>query len=313
MSGMGHQIHDDEPDTSEATLRALLQAECSQWSDLPAEYLQTSGTDNAMWRVRVDGGSDVVVRLPRRPRAAGLVAQETALLRALSATRIGTVVSTPRVLHVGEPHEVFPHRWSVLSWLEGTDAWAARNTLDNDLRGLASDLGEAVLAIRDVKDLPAPRRVPGERGGPIESLVARLHWWLDDPRWRAPELVDVDRVKQLAAEALVVDDSPSSCFVHGDLIPGNLLTRAGRLSAIIDWGSAGCGDPAQDLSPAWSVLDSASRRAFRAIVGPDDDAWIRARTIELEHAVGGVLYYVPRDHALGDVMARTLQRILEDE
>ncbi len=310
---MGHQIHDDEPDTSEATLRALLQAECSQWSDLPAEYLQTSGTDNAMWRVRVDGGSDVVVRLPRRPRAAGLVAQETALLRALSATRIGIVVSTPRVLHVGEPLEVFPHRWSVLSWLEGTDAWAARNTLDNDLRGLASDLGEAVLAIREIEDLPAPRRVPGERGGPIEPLVARLYGWLDDPRWRAPELVDVDRVKQLAAEALVVADSPSACFVHGDLIPGNLLTRAGRLSAIIDWGSAGYGDPAQDLSPAWSVLDSASRRAFRAIVGPDDGAWIRARTIELEHAVGGVLYYVPRGHALGDVMARTLRRILEGE
>jgi hypothetical protein len=48
-------------------------------------------------------------------------------------------------------------------------------------------------------------------------------------------------------------------------------------------------------------------------VGPDDSTWVRARTIELQHAVGGVLYYVPRRHALGDVMARTLHRILDDE
>lgn len=44
MSVVGHRIHDDEPDTSEATLRTLLDAECPEWAGLAVEYLRTSGT-----------------------------------------------------------------------------------------------------------------------------------------------------------------------------------------------------------------------------------------------------------------------------
>ncbi len=313
MSVVGHRIHDDEPDTSEPIVRTLLAAECPHWSGLPVAHLQSSGTDNAMWRVRVDGATDVVVRLPRRPRAAEKVAAEAELLRRLSTTRLVSVLSIPTVLHVGEPHEVFPHRWSVFGWVDGSDAWSARAELGDELDGLADDLGEAVLATRELAgDLPAPVRGPGERGGPMEPLVARLERWLDAPRWRASELIDVARVRHLAAESLDVPTSGESCFVHGDLIPGNLLVRSGRLVAIVDWGGAGYGDPAQDLAPAWSVLGSASRQRFREIVQADDAAWVRGRTIELEHAVGGVLYYVPRGHALGDVMATTLSRILDE-
>ena len=87
--------------------------------------------------------------------------------------------------------------------------------------------------------------------------------------------------------------------------------EAGRLSAIIDWGTAGYADPAQDLAPAWAVLDGHSRDIFRQAVDADEATWIRARTFELQHAVAGVLYYIPRRHPLGDVMARTLDRILE--
>jgi aminoglycoside phosphotransferase (APT) family kinase protein len=118
-------------------------------------------------------------------------------------------------------------------------------------------------------------------------------------------------VRRLAAEAREVTGEPVvTGFTHGDLIPGNLLVDEDRLTAVIDWGGAGHGDRAQDLAPAWSVLEGPSRTIFRAAVGADDASWVRGRTFELEHAVGGVLYYVPRRHPLGDVMARTLQRIL---
>lgn len=310
---MRHRIHDDEPDTSEAVVRTLLAAECPQWARLPTEYLHTSGTDNAMWRVRVVDAADVVVRLPRRPRAAENVDAEANLLQRLQASDLPSVVSTPEVLHVGQPHEVFPHQWSVFGWLDGTDAWTGRAELGDDLDGLARDLGEAVLAIRDLTGVvPAPARGPGERGGAIEPLVDRVDRWLDDPQWRAADLVDTAAVRRLAAEALEVEDPAGTTFLHGDLIPGNLLVRSGRLAAILDWGSSGYGDPAQDLAPAWSALNATARRRFREIVGDDDAAWVRARTIELEHAVGGVLYYVPRRHALGDVMAATLDRILSE-
>jgi aminoglycoside phosphotransferase (APT) family kinase protein len=307
------RIHDDEPDTSEATVRALLASECPSWADLSMEYLHSSGTDNAMWRLHGEPGDDLVVRLPRRPHAAEQVAQEMELLGALRTSRLSSIVRTPNVRHVGEPHEVFPHRWSVLDWLDGTDAWFARDTLREPLDALAVDLAEAVLVIGNLAGLPAPDRLPGRRGGPIEAVLHALDRWLDDPQWNAPALIDVAAVRRLAAEALEVANEPVVAgFTHGDLIPGNLLVDDDRLTGIIDWGSAGYGDRAQDLAPAWAVLEAPSRDTFRDAVGADEATWIRARTFELEHAVGGVLYYVPRGQPLGDVMARTLDRILRD-
>jgi aminoglycoside phosphotransferase (APT) family kinase protein len=221
-------------------------------------------------------------------------------------------VNTPTVRHVGEPHDVFPHHWSVLEWIDGSDAWTLRNDLDGRrLDALATDLANAVNMIGTVDIGTVGKRLPGSRGGPLLPLLERLEGWLRSASHNAAELIDVAAVRRLAAEALeVVDEPVVEGFVHGDLIPGNLIVDEGRLSAIIDWGGAGWGDTAQDLAPAWAVLTSFERSAFKEAVGADDAAWIRGRTFELEHAVGGVLYYVPKRHPLGDVMSRTLERIL---
>jgi len=87
---VNERIHDNEPDTGEAVVRSLLQAECPHWANAPIEYLRTSGTDNAMWRLRVDHGPDLVVRLPRRPGAAAGVLQEVAVLQRIEGS-LGSV------------------------------------------------------------------------------------------------------------------------------------------------------------------------------------------------------------------------------
>jgi aminoglycoside phosphotransferase (APT) family kinase protein len=166
-----------------------------------------------------------------------------------------------------------------------------------------------VAAIGEITGIGVPLRRPGQRGGPLRPLLERLHGWLDDPS--ASSLLDVEAVRRLAAPADdLIDEPVTERFVHGDLIPGNLLVDNGRMAAVIDWGGAGRGDAAQDLAPAWTVFDEPERSAFRSETGADEAAWIRGRTFELEHAVGGVLYYTPRNHPLGDVMLRTLDRIL---
>ncbi len=38
------------------------------------------------------------------------------------------------------------------------------------------------------------------------------------------------------------------CFVHNDYWPGNVLSRGGRLIAVIDWEDAGFGDPMVDVA-----------------------------------------------------------------
>jgi aminoglycoside phosphotransferase (APT) family kinase protein len=266
-----------------------------------------------MWRVHVPSGEDVVVRLPRRPGSAAGVELELDVLQKLVDTPFAEVVDTPKVLHVGTPDQVFPHRWAVLGWLDGTDAWTARKTLGSTLEKLAIDLSAAVRAIGSLTDMPAPHREPGDRGGPIEPALQRLDWWLNEPMWHAKDLIDVAAVKRCAAQTMEVShDHVDVRFVHGDLIPGNLLLVANRLRSIIDWGSAAYADPAQDLGAAWALFDERTRPIFREAVGADEATWLRARAFELQQAVGGVLYYTPRGHSLGDVMACTLERILED-
>ena len=264
------RIHDDEPDTSEEVVRTLLGAECPEWSGQPLEYLSSSGTDNTMWRVRSDDGADLVVRLPRRPDSENGVLREIRVLEQLEHSGIRSIVLTPTVRHAGRPHEVFPHHWSVLEWINGSDAWADRHNLAGlPQLQLAQELAKVVLVIGELEMAELRVRTAGSRGGPILPLLGRLDGWLSDPCWHAEKYLDVNAIKTLAAKALeVVDEPVDEGFVHGDLIPGNLLVQSGRLSAIIDWGGAGYGDRPQDLAPAWSVLDHTGRGAFREAVTP---------------------------------------------
>lgn len=307
-------IHDGEADTSETMVRALLADQCPVWTDLPLSPLGgRSGTDNALWRL----GRDLVVRLPRIPGAARGLATELVILPALAGTPLADRVDVPTVRHAGEPAAGYPWRWAILGWLDGDDAWSARHTLDHDDPALAADLAGMVRAIGAVgvaEGLPVRARGDGERGGPIGPLLDGLDRWLDDPAWSAPDLIDVAAVRRLADQARELATTPldpaERRLVHGDLIPGNLLVRGGRLAAVIDWGGAALADPAQDLAPAWSVLERRGRAAFREALEADEATWLRGRVFELQHAVGAVLYYRPRGHPLADVMARTLDRIL---
>ncbi|MFF3670155.1 phosphotransferase [Microtetraspora malaysiensis] len=73
-------------------------------------------------------------------------------------------------------------------------------------------------------------------------------------------------------------DRPPVWF-HGDFHTGNLLTVDGRLSAVIDFGGLGLGDPACDLTIAFTLMSARSRAAFRATLGVDDATWARGRGI----------------------------------
>jgi aminoglycoside phosphotransferase (APT) family kinase protein len=66
-------------------------------------------------------------------------------------------------------------------------------------------------------------------------------------------------------------------WFHGDLSPGNLLLRDGRLRAVIDFGTCGVGDPACDLAIAFTTFTGESRAAFRAAVDLDEATWARGR------------------------------------
>ncbi|MFC3576744.1 phosphotransferase [Streptomyces yaanensis] len=85
---------------------------------------------------------------------------------------------------------------------------------------------------------------------------ARTARWTRTPRRRSGRRhrEDVIRLPQW-------DGSP--VWPHGDLLPGNLLTEAVRLTAAIDFGGLGAGDPAADTPAAWAVFTADTRDLFR--------------------------------------------------
>jgi len=89
--------------------------------------------------------------------------------------------------------------------------------------------------------------------------------------------MDTDAAATVWDAALATTWGRAPVWFHGDVASGNLLVRDGRLSAVIDFGTCGVGDPACDLVIAWTLFHGRSREVFRDRVQQDADTWARAR------------------------------------
>jgi aminoglycoside phosphotransferase (APT) family kinase protein len=101
-------------------------------------------------------------------------------------------------------------------------------------------------------------------------------------------------------------------WIHGDLQSGNLLCARGRLSAVIDFGCLGVGDPACDVMVAWTYLSAATRDAFRAALPVDDATWERGRGWALSTALIAVPYYRVTNPVLAGIGRRAIDEVLSD-
>ncbi len=300
------RIHDLEVDTGPGVVAATLREGWPRWRDQALVPLGGTGTDHAMYRV----GTHHLARFPRTEVAARSLTREVRALPRLT----GLGVRVPRVDHPGSPGSRYPYPWAVFGWLDGDDAWAAAGSVEDPLGDdLANDVAELVRALRSspLQDLPA--RGPGQRGGPLAGVVERAERWLSGAEGPLPRHVDVAAVRSVLDEDREAgDDDLALVPTHGDLIPGNVLVRGGRLAAVLDWGYASLADPALDLVPAWSLFGPRARAVLLERLRPDEGTWRRARANALEQALGGLVYYTPRRHPLADVMDRTLLRVLDE-
>jgi len=105
-------------------------------------------------------------------------------------------------------------------------------------------------------------------------------------------------------------DGPPVWF-HGDLSYLNLLARDGKLTAVIDWGSCGVGDPAIEMEPAWSLFPPDARRAYRDAIGVDDATWERGKGWVLTGAFG-IPYYRDTNPVLVASKVRGIEAVLAD-
>ncbi|MEU8267706.1 aminoglycoside phosphotransferase family protein [Sphaerisporangium sp. NPDC049002] len=292
------KMHADEIETDVGLVRRLLAGQFPHWADLPVEPVASYGTDHDIYRL----GDHLVARLPRIGWATAQAAKEAEWLPKLAPH---LPLAVPVQLAMGHPAEGYPFGWSVYEWLPGENA---NGTID-DLDQAAVDLAAFVTALRQVDTAGAQPRAPGARGGPLVEAdehvrrsiaqlgdrvdgAAALRSWqesLDAPAWDGPDV-----------------------WVHGDLLPGNLLVVDGRLSAVIDFGGLNTGDPACDLQPAWNVFAGHSRERFRAELAVDDASWLRGRGWALAQAVAAMPYYWDTNPGMIRQASHALAQVLAD-
>jgi aminoglycoside phosphotransferase (APT) family kinase protein len=101
-------------------------------------------------------------------------------------------------------------------------------------------------------------------------------------------------------------------WFHGDIASGNLLVAEGKLTAVIDFGTSGVGDPACDLVIAWTMFSGDSRQAFRHAVGQDEGTWARARGWALWKALLTLSGCIDTEQEQAAINQRVISEVLAD-
>jgi aminoglycoside phosphotransferase (APT) family kinase protein len=266
-------LHAIELPVDEETVRRLLREQFPHWAGLAIRRVPSSGTINAIFRL----GEDLAVRAPFVPGEEGILREAEWLPRLARLLP----VRVPRVVGVGEADDGYPSPWLVVDWIPGTNPEPGGLI---DPERVTSQLVAFIRALRviDATGAPAAYR---SRGLPREDAAVR------ENLARISE-VDTRRLLGIWDEALAAAPWPHApVWVHGDILPSNVLVDAeGGLAAVIDF-APGVADPAVELIAAWNLVPAEHRDAFRAALEVDDDTWARGRGWAVVQAAVALPYY----------------------
>lgn len=289
---MTSSLHPDRAVPHPSVVRRLVDGQFPGWADLPLTRVQHSGTDHDVYRL----GNDLVVRLPVVDRALGQAELERRWLPVLAPH---LPLALPQHRAAGRPALGHPFPWSVWGWLPGRSVTGRLTDADAD------QLAGFVVALHGIPLSGAPPRRPGDRGGPLADRD-------DEVRRALAEIGDlVDGASLLSCWTEAVDASRWSgdVWLHGDLLPGNVLVHERAVSAVIDWGLLSTGDPAADLVAAWHLFDGAQRRRFLGTA--DDTAVARARGWVISQAAVAVPYHRRTNPGIVAQSLRALAAVLD--
>jgi aminoglycoside phosphotransferase (APT) family kinase protein len=253
------------PVIDEALVHVLVRDQFPLWAHLPVRRVARDGWDNRSFRL----GEDMVVRLPSAAAYATQVEKEQWWLPMLAGS-LSCPIPTP--LGLGMPACGYPWPWSIYSWLDGENV---EPTSAANSSVFAADIAAFLAELHGIDPIGGPQPGPHNfyRGGPLSTYDAQVR----DSIERLDTQIDGGAVTEVWEAALSTARHGSPIWVHGDISLGNLLALDGRLAGVLDFGSLAIGDPACDLSIAWTVFRGEARETFRAGLCFDAGTWLRAR------------------------------------
>lgn len=289
-------MHNNEIHIDAKLVASLIESNFPQWKNLPIKRIDHQGTDNAIYRL----GDDKLIRLPRVDGTSEIARDEFSLLSYLN--RFQLPLEIPKALAIGNPTPNYPNSWVVQSWIEG-------NPLDSSQLNLsiaARDLGNF---IRQLRKIPVDDARPVYRSCPLETRSQAVEQVLMSLK----DMVDTKAIRSIWNKCLLTRtsiDSPK--WLHADLLPGNFLMKKGKITAVIDFGMSGTGDPACDLIPAWCLFDREKRQIFKDAVGADEDEWIRGKGWALSIGLVIIPYYLKSNPYLVTIAHRMIDQVINE-
>lgn len=248
-------------------VKELITHQFPQWAHMPIRPVECGGHDNRTFHL----GEEMVIRLPSAEEYAGKVHIEQTWLPLLAPKLSLTI---PHPLALGQSSTNYPWNWSIYQWIEGKSL----NTVhlnDHHLKLLATDLAQFLHELHAVDTHGAPAAGPHNffRGAHPLAYDSQTRLALAQLK----DIIDVAEATAVWEKALRSSWNKNPVWIHGDLAPGNILVKESTLTAVIDFGGMGSGDPACDLVIAWTLFNKESRKAFKAAVCLDEGTWARAR------------------------------------
>ena len=299
------RLHADQPRVDAALVERLIESHHLRWAGLPIERVASDGTTNAIFRL----GPAAAARLPLVRYGEDAIDVEGRWLPQI-APRLPLAI--PEQLATGAPDAGYPFRWSVHGWIEGEPV---SSVPVEDLVQVAEDLAAWIAALHRIDTTGGPDAVLHDlRGAPLALRDAEVRRGLA----ALADEIDVGGALAVWDDALRAERwNRPHVWSHGDLLPGNLLARDGRLIAVIDFAGLGVGDPACDLMIAWGLFSGASRAAFRTalrdMIRLDEATWARGRGHALYHSAIYIPYYRHANPAGVAAARRQLAAVLGDE
>ncbi|MAT95662.1 MAG: phosphotransferase [Anaerolineaceae bacterium] len=294
-------MHPNEIETGVSLVHRLLAVQFPQWASLPLAPVPSAGTDNALYRL----GSDMVVRLPRIDWAVGQVEKEQRWLPQL-AQHLPLAIPVP--LTKGVPGGGYPWPWSVYRWLDGENA-----TLEQlaDVQETAVTLAHFITTLQQINATggPPPGKHNSRRGVPLAARDGQTRQAIA----ALAGMIDTEAATAAWEAALELPAwAGPPVWLHGDLQSGNLLAVEGVLTAVIDFGCLGVGDPACDLMVAWNLFSGEARDAFRASLAVDEATWARGRGWALSVGLIALPYYQHTNPVLANIARYAIHEVLAD-
>ncbi len=278
----------------------LIAEQFPEYADLPITSVEKQGHDNRTYRL----GNELLIRMPTADSYALKVPKEQELLPKL-APYLSIDIPTP--IKIGVPSKHYPYPFSIYKWLDGVSINLL--SLDEDLLNqLAFDLAKFLKELQGITNVAGP--TPGQHNWWRGDHISVYDKGAREQISALSEIIDFDKAINIWARACKTRWNNAPVWVHGDFAVGNMLIKAGKLSAIIDFGGIAVGDPACDLVIAWTFLKGKARDIFIQEMALDKDTWLRSKCWALWKATFELCKIEDKNSYDGLVQKRIIQDVL---